>query len=176
VSLHSPYGDSSGPHADLPHWKRTRRGFVLDLGLVRRRSPGCSSLLTCPLNTTEGLLKSELYLYSYNLLENLMDFVETYGFIPNGGRKYYLNRSQPPVLVQVSCRSPRCRLRSVLTSLPFRSVDGRCLRSSDRQRLDPGQGPADHGDRTRVVEAEPYHLRQVTVHQQDPLCRKVRRE
>jgi len=49
----------------------------------------------------QGLLKSELYLYSYNLLENFMDLIEMYGFLPNGGRKYYLNRSQPPVFVQM---------------------------------------------------------------------------
>lgn len=30
-----------------------------------------------------------------------MDFVEEYGFIPNGARIYYLNRSQPPLLTQM---------------------------------------------------------------------------
>lgn len=30
-----------------------------------------------------------------------MDLIELYGFLPNGGRKYYLNRSQPPVFVQM---------------------------------------------------------------------------
>ncbi|WVN86234.1 uncharacterized protein L203_101395 [Cryptococcus depauperatus CBS 7841] len=49
----------------------------------------------------EGLLKSELYEYAWDLLSNFMDFIETYGFIPNGGRKYYLNRSHPPVFVQM---------------------------------------------------------------------------
>lgn len=32
---------------------------------------------------------------------NFMDLIELYGFLPNGGRKYYLNRSQPPVFVQM---------------------------------------------------------------------------
>ncbi|KAJ9102042.1 hypothetical protein QFC19_004970 [Naganishia cerealis] len=45
----------------------------------------------------EGLLKSELYNYANDLLNNFMDLIDAYGFIPNGGRKYYLNRSQPPV-------------------------------------------------------------------------------
>ena len=30
-----------------------------------------------------------------------MDEIEHFGFIPNGGRIYYLNRSQPPLFVQV---------------------------------------------------------------------------
>jgi alpha,alpha-trehalase len=31
------------------------------------------------------------------MLLNFADLVNQYGFIPNGGRVYYLNRSQPPV-------------------------------------------------------------------------------
>ncbi|KAI9637637.1 Six-hairpin glycosidase-like protein [Dioszegia hungarica] len=49
----------------------------------------------------EGLLKSELYTYATDVILNFMDFIDTYGFIPNGGRKYYLNRSQPPVFIQM---------------------------------------------------------------------------
>ncbi|KAK8854633.1 hypothetical protein IAR55_003372 [Kwoniella newhampshirensis] len=49
----------------------------------------------------EGLLSSELYDYAWDLLENFMDLIVTYGFLPNGGRKYYLNRSQPPVFIQM---------------------------------------------------------------------------
>jgi hypothetical protein len=30
-----------------------------------------------------------------------MDELEKYGFIPNGGRIYYLNRSQPPLFGKV---------------------------------------------------------------------------
>jgi alpha,alpha-trehalase len=30
-----------------------------------------------------------------------MDEIDLYGFIPNGGRKYYLNRSQPAVFIHV---------------------------------------------------------------------------
>lgn len=49
----------------------------------------------------EGLLKSELYDYAWDLLQNFMDLIDIYGYLPNGGRKYYLNRSQPPVFVQM---------------------------------------------------------------------------
>lgn len=38
------------------------------------------------------------------MLQNFLTIVETYGFIPNGGRVYYLMRSQPPLFIpMVSC-------------------------------------------------------------------------
>jgi alpha,alpha-trehalase len=49
----------------------------------------------------EGLLRSELESYARDLILNFMDLIDLYGFLPNGGRKYYLNRSQPPVFTQV---------------------------------------------------------------------------
>lgn len=33
-----------------------------------------------------------------NVVRNLLDFVDRFGFVPNGGRQYYLDRSQPPFL------------------------------------------------------------------------------
>ena len=48
-----------------------------------------------------GLLESELYSVARSTLENFMDEIEHFGFIPNGGRIYYLNRSQPPVFINV---------------------------------------------------------------------------
>ncbi|KAK4635912.1 Trehalase [Fulvia fulva] len=33
-----------------------------------------------------------------NTIENFADLVNRFGFVPNGARQYYLNRSQPPVL------------------------------------------------------------------------------
>jgi alpha,alpha-trehalase len=35
------------------------------------------------------------------MLENFADLVEEFGFVPNGNRLYYLNRSQPPMLTQM---------------------------------------------------------------------------
>lgn len=51
----------------------------------------------------EGLLRTR---GSYteiarNIIENFLDFVEQFGFVPNGARVYYLNRSQPPLLTQM---------------------------------------------------------------------------
>ena len=45
-----------------------------------------------------GLLHSEMTDIVKSTLENLLSLVERYGFVPNGGRKYYENRSQPPFL------------------------------------------------------------------------------
>ncbi|CAG8547121.1 8888_t:CDS:2 [Funneliformis caledonium] len=49
----------------------------------------------------EGLLVSELFEIAKNVIENFLDLVERYGFVPNGSRIYYLNRSQPPLLIQM---------------------------------------------------------------------------
>jgi alpha,alpha-trehalase len=48
----------------------------------------------------EGLLRTggAFTQISKNMIENFLDFVETIGFVPNGARIYYLNRSQPPLL------------------------------------------------------------------------------
>lgn len=51
----------------------------------------------------EGLLRTggSFVEISRNTIENFLDFVEQYGFVPNGARIYYLNRSQPPLLAQM---------------------------------------------------------------------------
>ncbi|KAI1115170.1 Six-hairpin glycosidase-like protein [Nemania sp. NC0429] len=51
----------------------------------------------------EGLLRTRgsFTEISRNMIENFLDFVEQFGFVPNGARIYYLNRSQPPVLTQM---------------------------------------------------------------------------
>ena len=51
----------------------------------------------------EGLLRTQgsFTQIAENIIENFLDFVEDFGFVPNGARKYYLNRSQPPLLTQM---------------------------------------------------------------------------
>lgn len=51
----------------------------------------------------EGLLRTggAFVEISKNTIENFLDFIEQFGFIPNGARQYYLNRSQPPLLSQM---------------------------------------------------------------------------
>lgn len=47
----------------------------------------------------QGLLLSEMHETVKGMLENFLYIVQHYGHIPNGGRIYYLARSQPPVLI-----------------------------------------------------------------------------
>lgn len=46
-----------------------------------------------------GLLLSEMYTTVKGMLSNFLSIINTYGYIPNGGRVYYAMRSQPPMLV-----------------------------------------------------------------------------
>lgn len=46
----------------------------------------------------EGLLVSEMLETSLDIVENLLDMIEKYGFVWNGARLYYSKRSQPPVI------------------------------------------------------------------------------
>lgn len=47
----------------------------------------------------KGLLFSEMYATVKGMIKNYAYMVEHYGFVPNGGRVYYLLRSQPPMLI-----------------------------------------------------------------------------
>ena len=51
----------------------------------------------------EGLLRTggSFTEITKNIIENFLDFVEEIGFVPNGARIYYKNRSQPPLLSQM---------------------------------------------------------------------------
>ena len=48
-----------------------------------------------------GLLSSNMVSTAQMVVENLLDLVDRFGFVPNGSRLYYLNRSQPPFLTQM---------------------------------------------------------------------------
>ncbi|KAI0629777.1 glycoside hydrolase [Trametes polyzona] len=50
----------------------------------------------------QGLIRSELFSIVNDTLQNFMDEIENFGFIPNGGRIYYLDRSQPPLFIHAS--------------------------------------------------------------------------
>ncbi|EFJ41727.1 hypothetical protein VOLCADRAFT_77459 [Volvox carteri f. nagariensis] len=45
-----------------------------------------------------GLLACDLVLAAEHLVRNLLHLVDVWGFVPNGARRYYTNRSQPPLL------------------------------------------------------------------------------
>lgn len=46
----------------------------------------------------QGLLISDMHETARGMIDNFIYIVNKYGFVPNGGRVYYLNRSQPPLL------------------------------------------------------------------------------
>ncbi|KAM7280789.1 hypothetical protein ACFE04_007923 [Oxalis oulophora] len=45
-----------------------------------------------------GLLSSKMYNSAKAIVENLLSLIDTYGYVLNGARAYYTNRSQPPLL------------------------------------------------------------------------------
>lgn len=47
----------------------------------------------------EGLLLCGMNDTARGMIDNFLEMVEKYGFIPNGGRIYYLMRSHPPLLI-----------------------------------------------------------------------------
>lgn len=47
-----------------------------------------------------GLLASDMKSSAISVVRNLLYMVKELGFVPNGNRVYYLNRSQPPVLAE----------------------------------------------------------------------------
>lgn len=49
----------------------------------------------------KGLIISEMTETARGMIENLLSLVKRYGFIPNGSRVYYLNRSQPPLMTRM---------------------------------------------------------------------------
>lgn len=49
-----------------------------------------------------GLLHSEMQNTAKGMLLNFFSVIDRYGFIPNGGRIYYLTRSHPPMLSRYS--------------------------------------------------------------------------
>eukprot|EP00511_Aplanochytrium_stocchinoi_P003493 CAMPEP_0204830154 /NCGR_PEP_ID=MMETSP1346-20131115/8364_1 /ASSEMBLY_ACC=CAM_ASM_000771 /TAXON_ID=215587 /ORGANISM="Aplanochytrium stocchinoi, Strain GSBS06" /LENGTH=702 /DNA_ID=CAMNT_0051960299 /DNA_START=805 /DNA_END=2913 /DNA_ORIENTATION=- len=50
-----------------------------------------------------GILTSGMYQTAKGMVQNLLSLVDKYGFVPNGSRSYYLNRSQPPLLADMVC-------------------------------------------------------------------------
>jgi alpha,alpha-trehalase len=52
----------------------------------------------------EGLYVSEMCQTARNIIDNMLALVSKFGFIPNGSRIYYLNRSQPPLLASMISR------------------------------------------------------------------------
>ncbi|RLN91945.1 hypothetical protein BBJ28_00013471 [Nothophytophthora sp. Chile5] len=57
----------------------------------------------------QGLLVSDMPVTARGIVNHLLEHVSEFGFVPNGGRIYYLTRSQPPMLsdmVELVARIP----------------------------------------------------------------------
>ena len=104
---------------ELRNWASDIHAIWLDLARVTNHSiscPSCFSSIPSPkpfivpggrfreyyywdnLWIIQGLLISEMPETSINIIENLLDMIEKYGFVWNGARIYYSKRTQPPVV------------------------------------------------------------------------------
>ncbi|XP_021905102.1 trehalase, partial [Carica papaya] len=50
-----------------------------------------------------GLLASKMYTTAKTIVYNLISLIDAYGYVLNGARAYYTNRSQPPLLSSMIC-------------------------------------------------------------------------
>lgn len=92
------YSGSSGNCTDCPNsFIPVNRTFVVAGGRFREPYYWDSYWILEGLLRTRGSFTE----IAKNTIENFLDFVEQFGFIPNGARIYYLNRSQPPMLSQM---------------------------------------------------------------------------
>lgn len=75
----------------------------LHASFLLRRSSGCAvpCILALPRRIIRGLIASELSAAAEALVRNLLSLVDAHGFVPNGARSYYTNRSQPPLLASM---------------------------------------------------------------------------
>ncbi|KAM7278582.1 hypothetical protein ACFE04_005716 [Oxalis oulophora] len=67
-----------------------------------------------------GLLASKMYDSAKAIVENLLSLIDTYGYVLNGARAYYTNRSQPPLLSSMVHAIYECTgdVELVITALP----------------------------------------------------------
>lgn len=96
-------------------WKKLGRNISHEA----RKDPARSSLIVVPnpFIVPGGRFREYYYWDSYwvvrgllicgmkdtvkGMIDNFIHLVKTYGFVPNGGRIYYTNRSQPPFLIPI---------------------------------------------------------------------------
>ena len=79
-----------------------------------------------------GLLAVDMDATARGLVSNLLECVARHGFVPNGLRKYYLNRSQPPLLTQMVAA-----LLARLDAPPERGREGAEREGAEREGAAP---------------------------------------
>ncbi|RDA91077.1 putative trehalase [Ophiocordyceps camponoti-saundersi (nom. inval.)] len=103
----------------------------------------------------EGLLRTRgaFTAVARDMIDNFLDLVHQFGFIPNGARVYYLDRSQPPMLTQM-----------VRLYLDFQPDDDKLL----RRALPLLIREHEFWQRNRSVEVGEYHLNRYAVANNQP--------
>ncbi|RDA88721.1 putative trehalase [Ophiocordyceps camponoti-leonardi (nom. inval.)] len=103
----------------------------------------------------EGLVRTRgaFTAIARDIIDNFLDLVEQFGFIPNGARVYYLDRSQPPMLTQM-----------VRLYLDFHPEDDELL----RRALPLLIREHDFWQRNRSVEVGEYRLNRYAVANNQP--------
>ncbi|KAK4092764.1 trehalase precursor [Purpureocillium lilacinum] len=90
--------DGTGDCADCPNsFIPVNRTFVIPGGRFREPYYWDTYWVIEGLLRTRGAFTG----IARNAIDNFLDLVERFGFVPNGARVYYLNRSQPPMLSQM---------------------------------------------------------------------------
>ncbi|RLN57903.1 hypothetical protein BBJ29_005388 [Phytophthora kernoviae] len=82
----------NGPHSPLSRQFHGENVLVVPGGRFRESYYWDSYWIV------QGLLASGLRQTARGVVTHLLEFVAEFGFVPNGGRIYYLTRSQPPML------------------------------------------------------------------------------
>jgi alpha,alpha-trehalase len=96
-----------------------------------------------------GLLACRMLPAAQHLFENMLHLVDRYGFVPNGARTYYTNRSQPPLLGAMALavwRAAGCSDAIARAALPRLLITHRYWTSGTKAVLvRQGQWPSPHG-------------------------------
>lgn len=87
----------AGPGPRLPCARSPAAGAPTPIDL-RARTPRRDTYWV-----VEGLVASGLVSVAQGVVRNLLFLLDGHGFVPNGSRVYYLNRSQPPLLAPMAC-------------------------------------------------------------------------
>lgn len=80
----------------------------------------------------------ELIKLASGMVQNFADMIDEYGFVPNGGRTYYLDRSQPPVFALMVRELSKMVPSAMETYLPQMKLENAFWRDGQDQ-LKPGQ-------------------------------------
>ncbi|CAN8072851.1 unnamed protein product [Agarophyton chilense] len=126
-------------------WRMLARSFDSSFAIDRHRQ--FSSLIPLPhpffipggrfqecyywdtLWIVKGLIACDMIQSAKCAVRNLIHLVQQFGFVPNGNRVYYLNRSQPPVLalavkqIYDALCDPEDKIQWLIEAVPFLDIE-----------------------------------------------------